>query len=184
MGQSTSIRNTSPEPSLAEAMRSRPPPKSTLGLGNLSKPPLAFMQYVKNAKGGFDKLPKPNVDFGGGLERIASASEGSGDVFRIDVLWPIVHKIEELSGFRYDQNPTAMRVISDHLRAATWLATDGVVPSNSAQGYVMRRFIRRAIRQALALGLREDFLELVVPVITEIFWEAYPEMAAREETII
>src|SRR6185437_11104654 len=128
--------------------------------------------------------PKPNVDFGGGLERLAQAAEGSGDIFKIDVLWPIVEKLEQLSGFRYDQNPTAMRVIADHLRAATWLATDGVVPSNTAQGYVMRRFTRRAIRQALALGLREDFIELVVPVITDIFRGAYPEMGARQETTV
>jgi len=143
-----------------------------------------FMQYVKRADGGFDKLPKPNVDFGGGLERIAAASEGSGDVFKIGILWPIVHKLEQLSGFSYDQNPGAMRIIADHLRVATWLATDGVVPTNTAQGYVMRRVIRRAIRQALALNLRADFLELVVPVITEIYREAFPEIAAREQSII
>jgi len=143
-----------------------------------------FMQYKKREDGGLDELAKPNVDFGGGLERIAQAEEGSGDMFKIDVIWPIVHKLEEISGFRYDQNPTAMRVIADHLRAAAWLATDGVVPSNTAQGYVMRRFLRRAIRQALALGLREDFLELVVPVITGIYRDAYPELAACEETVI
>jgi alanyl-tRNA synthetase len=143
-----------------------------------------FMQYVKKEDGGLAELPKRNVDFGGGLERIAVASEGSGDMFKIDIIWPIVHKLEEISGFTYDQNPTAMRIISDHLRAATWLATDGVVPSNTAQGYVMRRFIRRAIRQALAPGLREDFLELVVPVITEIYRDAFPELRAHEESII
>lgn len=143
-----------------------------------------FMQYLKREDGGLDELPKRNVDFGGGLERIALAIEGSGDMFKIDLIWPIVQKLEDLSGFTYDQDPSAMRIISDHLRAAAWLATDGVVPSNTAQGYVMRRFIRRAIRQALALGLREDFLELVVPVITELYRDFFPEMAAREETIV
>jgi alanyl-tRNA synthetase len=143
-----------------------------------------FMQYIKRTDGGFDKLPKPNVDFGGGLERQAQAAEGSGDIFKIDVLWPIIEKLEKLSHTRYDQNPEAMRVISDHIRAATWLAADGVVPSNNTQGYVMRRFIRRAIRQALALDLRDDFLELVVPVIVEIYRDAYPELTSREESII
>ncbi len=143
-----------------------------------------FMQYRKREDGGLDKLPKANVDFGGGLERIAQAAEGSGDMFKISLLWPIIRKLEELSGFTYDQNPGAMRIIADHLRAATWLATDGVMPSNTAQGYVMRRFIRRAIRQALTLDLRDDFLELIVPVITELYKKDYPEMAAREETII
>jgi alanyl-tRNA synthetase len=143
-----------------------------------------FMQYKKREDGGLDELPKPNVDFGGGLERIAQAAEGSGDMFKISLLWPIIAKLEELSGFRYDQNPTAMRVIADHLRAATFLAVDGVVPSNTAQGYVMRRFIRRAIRQALALDLKEDFLELVVPVITDLYRNDFPELQAREESVI
>jgi alanyl-tRNA synthetase len=143
-----------------------------------------FMQYKKREDGGLDELPKPNVDFGGGLERIAQAAEGSGDMFKISLLWPIIAKLEELSGFSYDQNPTAMRVIADHLRAATFLAVDGVVPSNTAQGYVMRRFIRRAIRQALALDLKEDFLELVVPVITDLYRNDFPELQAREESVI
>jgi alanyl-tRNA synthetase len=143
-----------------------------------------FMAYKKVAQGKFEPLPKPNIDHGSGLERIAAAAIGESDFFKISLLWPIIQKLEELSGFTYDQNPVAMRIIADHLRAATWLAADGVVPSNTAQGYVMRRFIRRAIRQALALDLRADFLELVIPVITELYRDDYPEMAAREETII
>ncbi|HSX01159.1 MAG TPA: alanine--tRNA ligase [Candidatus Saccharimonas sp.] len=143
-----------------------------------------FMQYIKNDKGGFDELPQRNVDFGGGLERIAQAVEGSGDMFRISVIWPIIQKLEQLSGFRYDQNPGAMRIIADHLRSCVWLAVDGVVPSNTAQGYVMRRFLRRAIRQALALDLKEDFLELVVPVIVDLYRDDFPEMADNEKAVI
>jgi alanyl-tRNA synthetase len=143
-----------------------------------------FMQYVKRDDGGFDNLPKPNVDFGGGLERIAAAQRHDPDMFKIDLLWPIIEKLEQLSHSRYEQHPLPMRIISDHLRAAAFLALDGVVPSNNTQGYVMRRFIRRAIRQALALDLREDFLELVVPVVTEIYRSDMPELAAREESII
>jgi alanyl-tRNA synthetase len=143
-----------------------------------------FMAYKKLSQGKFEPLPKPNIDHGSGLERIAAAAEGSGDAFKISVLWPIIQKLEALSGFRYEQHPVAMRIISDHLRAATFLAVDGVVPSNNTQGYVMRRFIRRAIRQALTLDLKEDFLEVIVPVITELYRDDYPEVAAREESII
>jgi alanyl-tRNA synthetase len=143
-----------------------------------------FMAYKKVAEGKFEPLAQPNIDHGSGLERIAAAAIGDPDVFKISVLWPIVQKLEQLSGFRYDQNPFAMRVIADHLRAAVFLATDGVVPSNTAQGYVMRRFIRRAIRQALALDLKTDFLELVIPVITELYHDDFPEVSAQEESII
>jgi alanyl-tRNA synthetase len=143
-----------------------------------------FMQYRKREDGGLDELAKPNVDFGGGLERIAAAKEGGGDMFKISLLWPIIQKLEELSGFPYEDSPISMRIIADHLRAATFLAVDGVVPTNTAQGYVMRRFIRRAIRQALVLDLKEDFLELVIPIITDLYRADYPEVAAREESVI
>jgi alanyl-tRNA synthetase len=143
-----------------------------------------FMAYRKVAEGKFELLKAPNIDCGPGLERIAAAVNNDPDMFKTSLIWPIVHKLEELSGFRYDQNPTAMRIIADHLRAVTWLAVDGVVPSNTQQGYVMRRFLRRAIRQALALDLREDFLELVVPVITELYRDDYPEVAEREQEVI
>lgn len=143
-----------------------------------------FMQYIKRPDGGFDELPQRNVDFGGGLERIAAAKEGSGDMFRISLLWPIIEKLQELSGFDYAKQEFAMRVIADHLRAAVFLAVDGVVPTNTAQGYVMRRFIRRAIRQALVLDLREDFMEQIVPVIVGIYKEDYPELLERESAVM
>jgi alanyl-tRNA synthetase len=143
-----------------------------------------FMQYLKRKDGGLDELPKRNVDFGGGLERIAQAVEGSGDMFKIDLIWPIIEKLKELSGYDYQKHTEAMRIIADHLRAATFLAVDGVVPSNTAQGYVMRRFIRRAIRQALALDLREDFMDQIVPVITGIYADAYPEVKERQNAVM
>jgi alanyl-tRNA synthetase len=143
-----------------------------------------FMAYKKVAEGKFEPLAKPNIDHGSGLERIAAAAIGDPDVYKISLLWPVIQKLEQLSGFRYDQNQVAMRIIADHLHAAVFLATDGVVPSNTAQGYVMRRFIRRAIRQALALDLKADFLELAVPVITELYRDDFPEVQAQEETII
>ncbi len=143
-----------------------------------------FMSYQKVAEGKFAALKAPNIDHGSGLERIAAAANHNPDIFEIDLLRPVITQIEELTGFRYDQNPAAMRIIADHLRGAVWLAIDGVVPSNTQQGYVMRRVIRRAIRQALTLGLRADFLQIVVPVITELYRDDYPELAAREESII
>ncbi len=143
-----------------------------------------FMQYLKSEDGGIYELPRQNVDFGGGLERIAAAAINSPDMFKISVLWPIIEKLQELSGFDYADQTNAMRIIADHLRAATFLAVDGVVPSNTAQGYVMRRFIRRAIRQALVLDLREDFMDQIVPVITGIYREAYPEVKERENEVM
>jgi len=143
-----------------------------------------FMAYKKVAEGKFEPLAKPNIDHGSGLERIAAAAINDPDVFKISLLWPIIEKLQDLSGRLYEENLVAMRVIADHLRGAVFLAVDGVVPSNTDQGYVMRRFIRRAIRQALALDLREDFLSLVVPVITELYRDDFPEIAAHEESII
>src|SRR5581483_7120360 len=111
---------------------------------------------------GFDHLPNKNVDFGGGLERIAAASLNSPDVFKISLLQPVIAKLEQVSGKNYDSHTESMRVIADHLRAATFLAVDGVTPSNKEQGYVMRRLVRRAIRFAFELGVEQNFLEQVV----------------------
>ena len=100
-----------------------------------------FMQYLKQPDGSFKQLPKQNVDFGGGLERYSSRANDNPDMFRISVIWPIVERLQALSGKKYEQHTSAMRVIADHLRAATFLAVDGVAPSNKRQGYVMRRVI-------------------------------------------
>jgi len=142
-----------------------------------------FMEYIKTADG-FDKLPKQNVDFGGGLERIAAAQLNSPDVFKISLLQPIIAKLEEISGKNYESHTESMRVIADHLRAATFLAVDGVVPSNKEQGYVMRRLLRRAIRFAFELGIEQNFLEQVVPVITELYHDDFPEVAEQNDHVI
>jgi alanyl-tRNA synthetase len=142
-----------------------------------------FMEYIKTAKG-FDKLPKQNVDFGGGLERIAAAALDSPDVFLISLMAPIITKLEQISGKKYDSHTESMRVIADHLRAATFLAVDGVVPSNKEQGYVMRRLIRRAIRYAFELGVEQNFLEQVVPVIADLYADDFPEVVKSREKII
>ncbi len=142
-----------------------------------------FMQYLRTDKG-FEPLEKKNVDFGGGLERIAAAAIDSPDVFKISLLWPIVEKLEQLSGKKYDQYAQSMRVIADHLRAATFLAVDGVKPSNKEQGYVMRRLLRRAIRFAFELGIEQNFLEEVVPVIAELYKSDFPDLEQQESEIL
>lgn len=143
-----------------------------------------FMQYRRLDDGSFASLEKKNVDFGGGLERIAAAKLDSPDVFRISLLWPIIEKLETLSGKTYDSNTTNMRVIADHLRAATFLGLDGVTPSNKEQGYVMRRLLRRAIRFALDLGIEHNFMAETVTVVADIYKDAYPEMAAGREHLV
>lgn len=142
-----------------------------------------FMQY-RRTQNGFEPLEKQNVDFGGGLERIAAAAIDSPDVFRISLLWPIIEKLQELSGQEYESHTESMRVIADHLRAATFLAVDGVVPSNKEQGYVMRRLLRRAIRFAFDLGLEQNFFEQIVPIIADLYQEDYPEVAKKREEVI
>ncbi len=142
-----------------------------------------FMEYLRTEKG-FEKLPAKNVDFGGGLERIAAAQINNSDVFKISILWPIIEAIEKLSGKNYDSHTESMRVIADHLRAATFLAVDGIAPSNKEQGYVMRRLIRRAIRKAFDLGIEQNFLEEIVPVITNLYKDDYPEVATGVQKVV
>ncbi len=142
-----------------------------------------FMEYLRT-EAGFEKLPAQNVDFGAGLERIAAAAIDSPDMFKISLLWPIIESLEKLSGKSYDDHTQSMRVIADHLRAATFLAVDGVVPSNKEQGYVMRRLMRRAIRFAFDLGIEQNFMEVLVPVIADLYHADYPEVAEGRTKII
>ncbi|HEV7951873.1 MAG TPA: alanine--tRNA ligase-related protein, partial [Candidatus Saccharimonadales bacterium] len=132
----------------------------------------------------FEPLARKNVDFGGGMERIAAAQIDSPDVFRISVLWPIIEKLQTLSGKKYESHTESMRVIADHLRAATFLAVDGVVPANKEQGYVMRRLLRRAIRFAFDLGIEQNFFEEIVPVIAGLYHDDYPEVAAKRDEVV
>lgn len=142
-----------------------------------------FMSYVKTDNG-VEPLPKQNVDYGGGLERIAAAALDSPDVYKISLLWPIVQELEVLSGKKYDSHTNDMRVITDHLRGATFLAVDGIVPSNKEQGYVMRRLVRRAIMKSFNLGIEQNFLEHIIPVITAMYEQDFPEVAAKRDTVI
>jgi alanyl-tRNA synthetase len=142
-----------------------------------------FMTYKKTERG-FEKLPKPNVDFGGGLERIAAAAIDSPDVFQISLLKPIVEDLEKLSGKKYDKHQKSMRVIADHLRAATFLAVDGVTPNNKDRGYVLRRLLRRAVRYAFDLGIEQGLCEQVVPIVVSLYEKDFPEVKKQKSQVI
>ena len=143
-----------------------------------------FMQYRRLEDGSFEPLEHKNVDFGGGLERIAAAKIDNPDVFQISLMKPIIDKIEEISGKKYSENTASMRVIADHLRSAAFLAVDGCTPSNKEQGYVMRKFIRRAMAKAFDLGIEDNFVEQIIPVIVNIYAPDYQEVAEKDDEIV
>ena len=143
-----------------------------------------FMQYRRNEDGTFSELEKKNVDFGGGLERISAAAIGSFDVFKISLMRPIIEKLEEISGKAYDNNTDEMRVITDHIRGAYLLAAQGLTPSNKAQGYAMRRLIRRAILRALDLGISSNFLAEIVPIVAENYKDLPDSILTHRENAL
>lgn len=143
-----------------------------------------FMQYRRNQDGSFSELEKKNVDFGAGLERIAAAAIGSFDVFKISLIKPIIEKLEEISGKSYDNNTDEMRVIADHIRGAYLLAAQGLVPSNKTQGYAMRRLLRRAILRALDLGISDNFLAEIVPIVAKNYTTLPNSILTHRETAL
>lgn len=143
-----------------------------------------FMQYVKTEDGGFRELAQKNVDFGGGLERIAAASNGDPDVFKVDLIWPVIEQLQKISGKQYEDHIEAKRIIADHMRSAVFMAADGVTPSNKVQGYILRRLLRRAIRHGLELGIEKNLLESVAGTVLEIYKEPYPELLKNKDTVI
>ena len=143
-----------------------------------------FMQYKRLEDGTFEPLKNKNVDFGGGLERIAAAAIDEADVFRTSLFRPIIEKLEEISGEKYEGHKASIRVIADHMKGAVWLASQGLVPSNKEQGYVMRRLVRRAVCKALDLGVEEGLTERVAPVVVGIYKGQYGEIGAKEKEIV
>ncbi len=135
-----------------------------------------FMQYKRNQDGTFSELTKKNIDFGAGLERIAAAVMDSFDVFETSLLKPIITKLEAISGLSYADHTEEMRVIADHLRGAYLLSAQGLVPSNKQQGYALRRLIRRAVMKATNLGIDQDFLAQIVPIIAENYQDLSDEI--------
>ncbi|MFA4845983.1 MAG: alanine--tRNA ligase [Patescibacteria group bacterium] len=143
-----------------------------------------FMQY-KKTQTGFEPLPKQNVDFGGGLERLAAAVADDPDMFAVDVFDGARRVIEQRTNRTYGSDTTyAFRVILDHLRAATFLIADGVFPSNKDQGYYVRRLIRRAVRFGNKIGAKEAFCGSVATAYVQMYRDAYPELADKQGTIL
>jgi alanyl-tRNA synthetase len=147
---------------------------------------LVFMQYNRDANGEMSELPKPSIDTGMGLERIAAVVQGVSTNYETDLFLPIMEKIEALSGVRLGSGPAAdvaMKVIADHSRAAAFLVGDGVLPSNEGRGYVLRRILRRAIRYGRNISLTEPFLHETVETVFSIMAEAYPELIEKSAFI-
>lgn len=146
-----------------------------------------FMQYIKKEDGSFGLLPKQNVDFGGGLERIAAAAQGNADVFRIDVFWEVIELLQHFSGKSYDDSSLrrSFRIVADHMRAAVFMLGDGVRPSNTERGYILRRLLRRASQHAQKLGIvtekKEDsMLVRAAVILVEKYKQAYSELDGEE----
>jgi alanyl-tRNA synthetase len=142
-----------------------------------------FMQYVKK-ENGFQELSQRNVDFGGGLERIAAAVNGDPDVFLIDAFVPAAEALFSMSGKEYETHMHAYRVILDHLRAATFLIGDGINPSNKDQGYFVRRLIRRAVRFAHQLNITENVCAKIGATFIDVYANAYPSLSSAREQIV
>ncbi len=146
---------------------------------------LVFMQFEKYREGDEIKrkpLPKPSVDTGSGLERVAAALQGKYFNYDTDIFEPIMRAVGKLSGRNYYTDPdeaikSSFRVVADHIRAATMLITDGVIPSNDGRGYVLRRIIRRAVRHMSLLGVKETGFYKLVPAVFESLGEEYPDNA-------
>ncbi len=142
---------------------------------------LVFMEYNKQEQGNFDPLPSKNIDTGMGLERIALVLQRKKDIFATDLFAPILEAIEQLCRFSLKDADEAVlrssRVIADHIRAATFLVSDGVLPSNDGRGYVLRRILRKALVHGRRLGQTEPFVERLLNVVIDNFQAAYPELS-------
>lgn len=140
-----------------------------------------FMEYEKKEGKVIGKLAQKNVDTGSGLERLSAVVQGKDNIFDIDIFEPIFIKIQELATTR---NVKAERIIADHIRTAVFLIGDGVTPSNTDQGYILRRLIRRAVRYAETLGIKKEKLQEVARVVIEMYKEAYENLGTAHESIL
>ncbi len=143
---------------------------------------LVFMQYDRAADGTMTPLPKPSVDTGMGLERIAAVMQGVQSNYDIDLFRELIAAAARLTGAQ-DPASSSLRVIADHIRATAFLIADGVLPSNEGRGYVLRRIMRRAIRHGFMLGQRQPFFHALVGTLESVMGEAYPELAAQRAHI-
>ncbi|HLD61178.1 MAG TPA: alanine--tRNA ligase, partial [Patescibacteria group bacterium] len=148
-----------------------------------------FMQYNRQDDNTFVPLAKKNVDTGMGLDRTIRILNGYVDIFQIDTLWPLIQKIQEISGREYIEGKEvtrAMRIMADHIRAVTMIMGDnqGIAPSNTDQGYVVRRLIRRAVRYGKQIGIKDNFTTHIAEKVIEIFAGVYPELSRNRDFVL
>ena len=142
-----------------------------------------FLQYNKTVDGKYEPLQQKNVDTGMGLERVAAVLQGKRSVYDIELLRPIMKKIEALASVSYEENQISYRIITDHIRTTIMMAGDGVVPSNLDQGYVMRRLIRRAIRHGKIIGIEQDFTATIAKKAIHSMSDIYPVLKHEEKIL-
>ncbi|MFH0804439.1 MAG: alanine--tRNA ligase [Candidatus Zambryskibacteria bacterium] len=144
-----------------------------------------LMQYVKDEKGNYNPANQKNVDFGGGLERTLSVINGLDDNYRTELFWPIIEKIENLSGKKYEDRKKEFRIIADHIKAAVFILSEGIEPSNTKHGYVLRRLIRRAVyymnRNMKDMGFDSKKFGLIAEVVMKIYEDTYSEFKNEEK---
>lgn len=142
-----------------------------------------FMEFNKVAPGSFEKMAQQNVDTGMGLERTVTVLSGKENVFDTDLFLPIIAKIGELSNKKYSEDENvdkSMRIVADHIKASVFIIADGIEPSNTERGYVLRRLIRRAIRQGHLLGINNNFTIEIAKVVQEMYSDVYPEILGEK----
>ncbi|HPD00027.1 MAG TPA: alanine--tRNA ligase, partial [Acetivibrio sp.] len=147
---------------------------------------LVFTQFNRDEEGNYTRLPKPNIDTGMGLERLACVMQDVSNLFEVDTIRKVLDYICTLAGVRYGDSARtdiSIRVITDHIRSTTMMISDGVIPSNEGRGYVLRRLLRRAARHGKLLGLDKPFLHDVAEVVINESKQAYPELVERSENI-
>lgn len=145
-----------------------------------------FMQYNKNIEGKYEKLGQQNVDTGMGLERTLAALNGLDDNYKTELFWPLIEKIQELSGKKYDESAEAtraMRIVADHIKAAVFIISDGVAPAKTGSGYVLRRLIRRARYYYDLLGAKNKAIGALLEHIVAVYKDSYPELADKKNNI-
>ncbi len=148
---------------------------------------LVFMQYDRSSDGDLVPLPNPSIDTGAGLERLAAVLQGVHSNYDTDLFTPLLEAIAALADSSYGDDASAdlsMRVVADHLRAITFLISDGVVPASDGRGYVLRRLLRRAVRHGMSLGFEDPFLCRLLPVVGESYGEDYPQLRESEAAAV
>ena len=147
---------------------------------------LVFSQFDADGKGHYERLARPNIDTGMGLERLACVCQNVDSLFDVDTVMNITHKVSELTGAHYGESykrDVSLRVITDHIRSATFMICDGILPSNEGRGYVLRRLLRRAARHGKLLGVNEPFLYQVVDTVVHENEGQYPDLREKQSYI-